>query len=71
MSSNLNSLLKFMSAIFYQIFIFHEMAGHQKLRKMFFTSSKKLFSLSRISGFCSFSPSFPHVPDSKEQMELE
>ena len=43
-----------MSAIFHQIFIFH-----QKLWKMFFISSKKLFSFSKYSNFCIFIfPSF-------------
>ena len=42
-----------------------------KLWKMFFISSKKLFSFSRYSSFCSFFPSFPHFPDSKGQMEVE
>ena len=32
---------------------------------MFFISSKKLFSFSRYSIFCNFSPSFPHFPDCK------
>ena len=34
-------------AIFYQIFIFHQMIALQKLWKKFFISSKKLFSFSR------------------------
>ena len=38
--------------IFYQIFISHQMIALQKLRKMFFISSKKLFSFSRYSNFC-------------------
>ena len=38
---------------------------------MFFISFKKLFSLSRHSNFCNFSPFFPHSPDSKGQMEVE
>ena len=44
--------LKLVSAIFYQIFISHQMIALQKLWKMFFISSKKLFSLSRYSNFC-------------------
>ena len=44
--------LKLVSAIFYQIFIFHQTIALQKLRKMFFISSKKLFSFSRYSDFC-------------------
>ena len=39
--------LKLLSAIFYQIFIFNQMIALQKLWKMFFISSKKLFSFSR------------------------
>ena len=45
--------LKLLS-IFYQIFIFHQMIAFQKLWKMFFISSKKLFSFSRYSIFCIF-----------------
>ena len=51
--------LKLMSAIFYQIFIFHQMIALQKLWKMLFISSKKLFSFLRYLNFCiSFFPSF-------------
>ena len=46
--------LKFVSATLYQIFIFHQMIALQKLRKMVFISSKKLFSFSRYSNFCMF-----------------
>ena len=53
--------LKLVSAIFYQIFISHQMIACQKLWKMLFISSKKLVSFSRYSDFCistfpSFSP---------------
>ena len=41
--------LKLVSAVFYQIFTFHQMIALQKLWKMFFISSKKLFSFSRYS----------------------
>ena len=56
--------LKLVSAMYYQIFIFNEMIALQKLWKMFFISSKKLFSFSRYSNFCifvypSFSPCQP------------
>ena len=44
--------LKLLSAIFYQICIFHRMVALQKLRKMFFISSKTLFTFSRYSNFC-------------------
>ena len=43
--------LKLVSDIFYQIFIFHQMITLQKLWKMFFLSSLKLFSYSRYSFF--------------------
>ena len=52
----MSSLIK---AFFYQIFIFHQIIAIQKLWKMFFISSKKLFSFSRYSNFCIFAfPSF-------------
>ena len=51
--------LKLGSAIFYQIFIFHQMIALQKLWKMFFISSKNLFSFLRYLNFCIFIfPSF-------------
>ena len=51
--------LKLVSANFYQIFIFHQTIAPQKLWKMFFISSKKLFSFSKFSNFCIFVfPSF-------------
>ena len=57
-------ILKLLSAIFHQIFISHQMVALQKLWKMLFISSKKVFSLSRYSNFCisvvpSFSPCQP------------
>ena len=39
---------------FYQIFIFHQMIALQKLWKMFFISSKNLFSFLQYSNFCIF-----------------
>ena len=52
-------LLKSVRAIFYQFFIFYQMIALQKLWKMFFISSKKLFSFSRYSIFYVFVfPSF-------------
>ena len=54
---DLNSL-KLASAIFYQIFISHQMIAPQRLWKMFFISSKKLSSFSRYSNFISIFPSF-------------
>ena len=44
--------LKLVSAIFYQIFISHQMIAFQELWKMFFISSKKPFSFSRYLNFC-------------------
>ena len=52
--------LKLLSAIFYQNFIFHQIIALKKLWKMFFISSKKLFSFSRYSNFCIFI--FPSTP---------
>ena len=46
--------LKLVSAIFYQFFIFHQMIALQKLWKMFFISSKRLFSCLRYLNFCIF-----------------
>ena len=62
--TELKYTLKLVSAIFYEIFILHQTIGLQKLWKMFFISSKKLFSFSRYSNFCistfpSFSPCQP------------
>ena len=56
--------LKLVSTIFYQIFNFNQMLALQKLWKMLFISSKKLFSFSRYSHFCfSIFPSFsPYQP---------
>ena len=51
--------LKLVSANFYQIFIFYQTIAPQKLRKMFFISSKKLFLFSKFLNFCIFVfPSF-------------
>ena len=44
--------LKLVSAIFYQLFICHQRIALQKLWKLFFISSKKLFSFSRYAIFC-------------------
>ena len=44
--------LKFVSAIFIKFLFFHQMIALQNLWKMFFISSKKLFSFSRYSTFC-------------------
>ena len=50
---------------------FHQMIALQKLWKMLFISSKKLFSFSRYPNICIFSSSFPLFADSKGQMEVE
>ena len=51
--------LKLVSAIFIKFLFFHQMITIQKLWKMLFISSKKLFSFSRYSNFCiSVLPSF-------------
>ena len=70
-SIQLPSMLKLVFAIFINFLFFHEMIGLYKLWKMFFISSRKLFSFLRYSNFRSFFPSFPHFPDSKEQIEME
>ena len=52
-------VLKLVSAIFYQIFIFNQMIALEKLWKICFISSKKLFLFLRYSNFCIFVfPSF-------------
>ena len=56
-----DSTLKLMSAIFYQIFVFHQSIAFQKLWKMFFISSKKLFLFLRYSNFL-FSSSHLFLP---------
>ena len=45
---------KFVPAIFYQSFIFSPNDSPSKTMKMFFISSKKLFSFSRYANFCNF-----------------
>ena len=63
--------LKLVSSIFYPFFFSHQVIALQKLWKMFFISSEKLFPFSRYSNFCNFFPSFSHFPDLKGQMEVE
>ena len=60
-------LLNLVSAIFYRIFIFHQMIALQKLWKVFFISSKKLFSFSRYSNFCNFSLPFHNFQLQKDR----
>ena len=55
----LSHYLKLVSTIFIKFLFFHQMIALQKLWKMLFISSKKLFSFSRYSIFCiSVLPSF-------------
>ena len=65
------NILKLVSAISYQIFIFSPNCSPIKTVKNIFISSKKLFSFSRYLNFCDFSPSVQHFPDLKRQMEVE
>ena len=55
--SDTNMLLKFVSAIFYQIFIFHQMIAIQKLWKIIFVSSKKALFVLEIFKFFYIRPS--------------
>ena len=63
--------LKLVYAIFDQIFLFTQNDSPLMTIKMFFISSKKLFSFSGYSNFCCFFSSFPYFPDSKGQAEVE
>ena len=67
----LTLVLKLVFSIFLKFLFFHQIIALQNLWKMFFSSSKKLFSFSRYSNFCLFFSSFPHFPDSKGKMEVE
>ena len=60
-----------MSAIFYQTFIFSLNDSPSKtVKNVFYLIWKVLFVL-EIFTFLYFFPSFPHIPDSKWQMEVE
>ena len=63
-------LIKACVCCFCQIYFFTKWLPFKNW-KIFFISSKKLFPFSRHSNICNFPPSFPHFPDSKEQMEVE
>ena len=52
-------------------FFFTKWLTLQKLWKVFFISSKKLFTFSRYSNFCNFFSSFLHFPDAKGEMKVE
>ena len=60
-------LLKPVSAIFINFLLFHQMITFQNLRKMFFISSKKLFSFLRYSNFCLFSLPFHTFQTQKDK----
>ena len=77
-----NQILQFFSKWFYwrkslcplffiKFLFLHQMTALQKLWKVSFISSKKLFSFLRYSNFCNIFPSFPQFPDTKGQMEVE
>ena len=61
-------LVKANSLFCIKFVFFHQMIALQKLWKIFFISSKQLFSFSRYSNFYNFFPCFPHFPDSKGQI---
>ena len=70
--ANLSELIKACVRYFFIKFLFfHQKIALQNLWKMFFISSKKLFLFPRFSSFCSFFLSFPNIPNSKGQMEVE
>ena len=64
------SLLKLVSAIFYQTFNFSPNDSYSEAMNNVFYF-RKLFSFSRYSNFCDFFPSCPCFSDSKGQMEVE
>ena len=66
---NISNPLKLVSAIFYQNFIYQQIIALQKLWKILFISSKKLFSFSRYWHFCIFV--FPFVPLSAIALEVD
>ena len=65
-----HAYLKLVS-IFVIFLFFHQMTALQKLWKVFFISSKKLFLFLRYSIFCNYFPYFLHFPDTKGQIEVE
>ena len=61
-----------MSAVFYQISIFSPNGSPLKTIKNVFLFHLKNSSRSRdIQNFCNFFPSFPHLPNSKGQIEVQ
>ena len=65
----LKRLFELVSAIFY--FCTLLLIAFQKLWKMLFISSKKLFSFWKYSNFCNILSPFPHFADAKGQLKLE
>ena len=65
----LKPLFQLVSAIFY--FCTLLLIAFQKLWKMLFISSKKLFSFWKYSNFCNILSPFPHFADAKGQLKLE
>ena len=64
-------ILKLVSVIFYQIFIFLPNDSPSKTVKNVFCFIKKVFLFSRDLNFCAFLPSFQHFRGLKGQMEKE
>ena len=65
-------ILKLVSAIFYQIFIFSLNDSTSKtVKTVLLFHRKSSFSSQDIQIFCNFFPSIPHVPGSKGQMEVK
>ena len=62
-------ILKLVSTVFYQIFIFFIKSKPFKNIKNVFFIKKALFVL-KILNFCNFFIIFPHFPDSKGQIEV-
>ena len=60
---DLKTYIRYLLSNFY---FFYQMIALQKLWKVFFISSKKLFPFSRYSNFYNFFPFFPHFPDKKK-----
>ena len=65
------SLKALCTLFFIKFLFFRQMISLQKLWKMCFISSIKLFLFLRYLNFCNFFPYFPHFPDSKGQIEVE
>ena len=68
---NILNMLKLVSTIFYQSFVFPQSDSTSKTMKCFLFYQKKSFLFSLYSNFCNFFPCFPHFPDTKGQLEVE